>query len=113
VRQAIAKRPEWASIEEYAMVEFTDSASARIAIQMALGDVQVFELRHSIDKKKKHQPIKKCIPNRTVREDNHNSSSCPSGSEPEDGRVRLKRDFQGYPMYHVHNTSYPFQGIMS
>ncbi|KYN31247.1 CCR4-NOT transcription complex subunit 10 [Trachymyrmex septentrionalis] len=112
VRQAIAKRPEWASIEEYAMVEFTDSASARIAIQMALGDVQVFELRHSVDKKKKHQPTKKCIPNRTVREDNHNSSSCPSGSEPEDGRVRLKRGFQGYPMYHVHNTSYPFQAGM-
>lgn len=114
VRQAIAKRPEWASIEEYAMVEFTDSASARIAIQMTLGDVQVFELRHSVDKKKKHPPTKKCqIPNRTVREDNHNSSSCPSGSEPEDGRVRLKRGFQGYPMYHVHNTSYPFQGMPS
>ncbi|XP_018407194.1 PREDICTED: la-related protein 6 [Cyphomyrmex costatus] len=109
VRQAIARKPEWASIEEYAMVEFTDSASARIAIQMSLGDVQVFELRHSIDKKKKHQPTKKCILSRTAREDNHNSSSCPSGSEPEDGRVRLKRGFQGYPMYHVHNTNYPFQ----
>lgn len=109
VRQAIAKRPEWNSIEEYAMVEFTDSVSARIATQMTLGDAKVFELRHSVDKKKKHQLTKKCTLNRVAREDNYNSSSCPSGSEPEDGRVRLNRSFQGYPMYHIHNTGYPFQ----
>lgn len=95
------------------MIEFTDSVSARIATQMALGDTKVFELRHSADKKKK-QPTKKCTLDRVAREDNRNSStSCPSGSEPEDGRVRLKRGFQGYPMYHVHNTNYPFQGITS
>ncbi|XP_039302543.1 la-related protein 6 isoform X2 [Solenopsis invicta] len=112
VRQAIAKRPELTSIEECAMVEFTDSASARIATQMALGDAKIFELRHSVDKKKK-QPTKKCTLSKIAREDNHNSSSCPSGSEPEDGRLRLKRGFQAYPMYHVHNTNYPFQGPSS
>jgi len=94
------------------MVEFTDTASARIATQMVLDDVKVFELRHSADKKKKHQPTKKCTLNRIIK-DNQNSSSCPSGSEPEDGRIRLKRDFQRYSMYHAHNTSYPFQGIIS
>ncbi|XP_071639001.1 uncharacterized protein Achl isoform X2 [Temnothorax longispinosus] len=109
VRQAIAKRPDVVSIEECAMVEFTDSASTRIAMQMALGDAKVFELRPSVDKRRKHQPAKKCSLNRVAREDTHNSSSCPSGSEPEDGRVRLQRGFQGYPMCHVHTTSYPFQ----
>lgn len=109
VRQAIAKRPELASIEECAMVEFMDSISARIATQMALGNAKVFELRHSTDKKRKHQSTKKYGLNRVVGEDNHNSSSCPSGSEPEDGRVKFQRSFQGYPMYHVHNTSYAFQ----
>lgn len=43
MRQAIAKRPELASSEECAMVEFTDSASARTALQMILGDAKVFE----------------------------------------------------------------------
>lgn len=94
------------------MVEFTDSASARIAIQMVLGDAKIFELRHSADKKRKYQPTKKYTLNTITREDNHNSSSCPSGSEPEDGRVKHKRGFQSYPMYHVHTTSYPFQGIL-
>ncbi|KAL6261330.1 hypothetical protein P5V15_008850 [Pogonomyrmex californicus] len=107
VRQAIAKRPDLSSIEECAMIEFTDSASARIATQMALGDAKVFELRHSTEKKRKHQPMKKSTINRVAREDNHNSSSCPSGSEPEDGRIRHKKSFQGYPMCH---TTYPFQG---
>ncbi|XP_025073495.1 la-related protein 6 isoform X3 [Pogonomyrmex barbatus] len=106
VRQAIAKRPDLSSIEECAMIEFTDSASARIATQMALGDAKVFELRHSTEKKRKHQPMKKSTINRVAREDNHNSSSCPSGSEPEDGRIRHKKSFQGYPMCHT----YPFQG---
>lgn len=113
VRQAIAKRPELAFIEECAVIEFTDSVSARIATQMALGEAKVFELRHSADKKRKHQPTKKCSSNRATKEDNRNSSSCPSGSEPEDGRVRFQRSFQGCPMYHVHNTSYAFQGIIS
>ncbi|KAL0112104.1 hypothetical protein PUN28_013378 [Cardiocondyla obscurior] len=110
VKQAIVKRPELASTEECAMVEFTDSASARIATQMTLGNAKVLELRHHADKKRKHQPTKKLSLNRVAREDNHNSSSGPSGSEPEDGRVRIQRNFQGYPMYHVHNTGYPYQG---
>ncbi|XP_012525693.1 la-related protein 6 [Monomorium pharaonis] len=108
VRQAIAKRAELASMQECAMVEFTDSASARIATQMVSSDIKIFELRHSADKKKK-QSTKKCTLNTIAKEDNHNSSSCPSGSEPEDGRIRVKRGFHGYPMYHVYNTNYPFQ----
>ncbi|XP_011864607.1 PREDICTED: la-related protein 6 [Vollenhovia emeryi] len=113
VRQALAKRSELASVEECAMVEFTDSASVRIATQMTLGDAKILQLRSSADKKRKHQPTKKCSLNRVPKEDNHNSSSCPSGSEPEDGRVRFQRGFQGYPMYHIQNTNYPFQGPSS
>ncbi|XP_032665418.1 la-related protein 6-like [Odontomachus brunneus] len=109
VRQAISKRPELASSEECAMVEFTDSNSARIAMQMTtLGDAKVFELHQSADKKRKHQPTKKSVLNRVTREDNYNSSSCPSGSEPEDGRMRHKKSVPGYPMYHIH-AGYPFQ----
>lgn len=93
------------------MIEFMDSVSARIAVQMAQGDAKVFELRHSADKKRKHQPTKKRSPNGVTREDNPNSSSRPGGSEAEDGRVRFRRNFQGCPMYHVHNTNYAFQGI--
>lgn len=109
MRQAISKRPELASSEECAMVEFTDSSSARIALQMTtLGDAKVFELHPSADKKRKHQPTKKSVLNRVTREDNY-SSSCPSGSEPEDGRVRHKKSVPGYPMYHIHGN-YPFHG---
>lgn len=100
------------SSEECAMVEFTDSSSARIAMQMTtLGDAKVFELHQSADKKRKHQPTKKSVLNRVtgVREDHYNSSSCPSGSEPEEGRMRHKKNVQGYPMYHIH-SGYPFQG---
>lgn len=92
------------------MIEFTDSTSARIATQMALDNTKIFELHQSADKKKKYQPIKKSALNKVTRVDNYNSSSCPSGSEPEDGRVKHKKSFQGYPMYHLH-TGYPLQGI--
>lgn len=111
VRQAIAKRPELVSSEECAMVEFTDSASARIALQMVLGDAKVFELQQSADKKRKQQPTKKSALTRLTREDTYNSSSCASGSEAEDGRARTahKKPIHGYPMYHMY-PGHPFQG---
>ncbi|XP_006615014.1 la-related protein 6 [Apis dorsata] len=109
VRQAIAKRPELASSEECAMVEFTDSASARIALQMILGDAKVFELQQSSDKKRKQQPAKKSALTRLTKEEVYNSSSCASGSEPEDGKVRHKKPIHGYPMYHAY-PAHPFQG---
>lgn len=109
VRQAISKRPELTSNEEYAMVEFTDSVSVRIAMQMTLGNAKVFELHQSTDKKRKHQPTRKSFLSRIPRENNYNSSSCPSGSETEDGKARHKKSIQGYPLYHI-CTSYPSQG---
>ncbi|EFN66616.1 hypothetical protein EAG_15651 [Camponotus floridanus] len=111
VRQAISKRPELTSNEEYAMVEFTDSISVQIAMQMTLGNAKIFELHQSVDKKRKHQPTRKSVLNRIPRENNYNSSSCPSGSETEDGKGRHKKSIQGhsYPMYHIY-TSYPSQG---
>ncbi|OAD61955.1 La-related protein 6 [Eufriesea mexicana] len=109
VRQAIAKRPELASSEECAMVEFTDSASARTALQMTLGDAKVFELQQSSDKKRKQQPAKKSALTRLTKEEAYNSSSCASGSEAEDGRVRHKKPIHGYPMYHAY-PGHPFQG---
>lgn len=111
VRQAIAKRPELVSSEECAMVEFTDSASARIALQMTLGEAKVFELQQSADKKRKQQPAKKSALTRLTREESYNSSSCASGSEAEDGRTRTthKKPVHGYPMYHVY-PGHPFQG---
>ncbi|GAB1866968.1 CCR4-NOT transcription complex subunit 10 [Camponotus japonicus] len=109
VRQAISKRPELTSNEEYAMVEFTDSISVQIAMQMALGNAKIFELHQSVDKKRKHQPTRKSVLSRIPRENNYNSSSCPSGSETEDGKARHKKSIQGYPMYHIY-TNYPSQG---
>ncbi|CAL7936012.1 unnamed protein product [Xylocopa violacea] len=109
VRQAIAKRPELASSEECAMVEFTDSASARTALQMALGDAKVFELQQSSDKKRKQQLTKKSALTRLTKEESYNSSSCPSGSEAEDGRARHKKPIHGYSMYHPY-PGHTFQG---
>ena len=109
VRQAIAKRPELASSEECAMVEFTDSACARVALQMTFGDAKVFELQQSSDKKRKQQPAKKSALTRLAKEEAYNSSSCPSGSEAEDGRARHKKPIHGYPMYHAY-PGHPFQG---
>lgn len=93
------------------MVEFTDSASARTALQMILGDAKVFELQQSSDKKRKQQPAKKNVLTRLTKEEVYNSSSCPSGSEPEDGRARHKKPIHGYPMYHAY-PAHPFQGIL-
>ncbi|XP_053989830.1 uncharacterized protein LOC128882275, partial [Hylaeus volcanicus] len=112
VRQAIAKRPELASSDECAMVEFTDSASARTALQMTFGDAKVFELQQSSDKKRKQQPAKKSAVTRLAKEEAYNSSSCASGSEAEDGRARHKKPVltnHGYPMYHAY-PGHPFQG---
>lgn len=109
VRQAISKRPELTFNEEYAMVEFTDSGSVRIAMQMTLENAKIFELHQSADKKRKHQFTKKNVLNRISKENNYNSSSCPSGSEAEDGKVRHKKSIQGYPTYHIY-TNYSAQG---
>ncbi|KZC13925.1 PREDICTED: la-related protein 6 [Dufourea novaeangliae] len=109
VRQVIAKRPDLASNEECAMVEFTDSASARLALQMAFGDAKVFELQQSGDKKRKQQSTKKGALTRLAKEEAYNSSSCASGSEVEDGRVRQKKPIHGYPVYHAY-PGHPYQG---
>ncbi|XP_029178797.1 la-related protein 6 [Nylanderia fulva] len=111
VRQAISKRPELASNEEYAMVEFTDSISVQIAMQMTLGDAKIYELHQLADKKRKHQSTRKGVLNRISRENNiyYNSSSCPSGSETEDGKARYKKNIEGHSTYHIHR-SYPSQG---
>ncbi|KOX77545.1 La-related protein 6 [Melipona quadrifasciata] len=108
VRQAIAKRPELASSEECAMVEFTDSASARAALQMILGDAKVFELQQSNDKKRKQQPAKKSALTRLTKEEAYNSS-CASGSEAEDGRARHKKPIYTYPIYHAY-PGHSYQG---
>lgn len=109
VRQAISKRPELTSNEEYAMIEFIDSIAVRNAMQMTLGTAKIFELHQSIDKKRKHQATRKSVLSKIPRENNYNSSSCPSGSETEDGKARHKKSIQGYPLYHI-CTSYPSQG---
>lgn len=90
------------------MIEFTDSASARLALEMNLGDAKIFELQQS-DKKRKQQPTKKTIVTKLTKEDTYNSSSCASGSETEDGKAKYKKAVHGYPIYHVY-PSHPFQG---
>ncbi|KAK2576644.1 hypothetical protein KPH14_005307 [Odynerus spinipes] len=109
VRQAISKRQELEPTEECAMIEFTDSASARLALQMNLGDAKVFELQQLSDKKRKQQPAKKTIVTRVTKEETYNSSSCASGSEAEDGKTKYKKAVHGYPVYHVY-PGHPFQG---
>ncbi|XP_047363536.1 la-related protein 6 isoform X1 [Vespa velutina] len=108
VRQAISKRQELKPTEECAMIEFTDSASARLALEMNLGDAKIFELQQS-DKKRKQQLTKKTIVTKLTKEDTYNSSSCASGSEAEDGKAKYKRAVHGYPIYHVY-PGHPFQG---
>lgn len=134
VRQAIAKRPELANSEECALIEFTDSAAARAALSMSLGDARIYELQQSPsnDKKRKQQsqpnqqpksqhqqqPVaatKKSVHARIARENAYNSSSCASGSEAEDPRVtRNGRQTRAHPVcQHVAfapNTGHTFQG---
>lgn len=110
VRQAIAKRPELASSDECAMVEFTDSASARAALLMNLGDAKLFELQQSPEKKRKQQPTKKSAVTKISKEETaYNSSSCASGSEAEDPRIKHKRPIHSFPVYHVY-PGHPYQG---
>lgn len=112
VRQAISKRPELANSEECALVEFTDSASARTAMRMNIGDMRVYELQQSTEKKRKQQPNKKNAVARIAREDIYNSSSCASGSEAEDSRSRHRRSVHGHPMYPMAMyPGQPYQGI--
>lgn len=92
------------------MIEFTDSASARIALQMTLGDAKVCELQQSSDKKRKQQSKKSPL-TRLAKEESYNSSSCASGSEAEDERVRHKKPTYGYHMYHAY-PGHSFQGIV-
>ncbi|XP_014602101.1 PREDICTED: la-related protein 6 isoform X1 [Polistes canadensis] len=112
VRQAISKRQELKPTEECAMIEFTDSASARLALEMNLGDAKIFELQQLSDKKRKQQPTKKTIVTKLTKEDSYNSSSCASGSEAEDGKAKYRRAVHGYPIYHVYpgHPGHPFQG---
>ncbi|XP_046426332.1 la-related protein 6 [Neodiprion fabricii] len=111
VRQAISKRQELATSEECALVEFTDSASARTAQQMSLGDMRVYELQQSAEKKRKQQPGKKNAVTRISREEIYNSSSCASGSEAEDGRSRHRRPVHGHPIYPMAvYPGQPYQG---
>lgn len=110
VRQAIAKRPELATSEECALVEFTDSASARTAMQMSIGEMRVYELQQSAEKNKRKQQTgnKKNAVTRIAREEAYNSSSCASGSETEDGRTRHRRPIHpGHPIYPM--AMYPGQ----
>ncbi|XP_043502752.1 la-related protein 6 isoform X2 [Polistes fuscatus] len=112
VRQAISKRQELKPTEECAMIEFTDSASARLALEMNLGGAKIFELQQLSDKKRKQQPTKKTIVTKLTKEDSYNSSSCASGSEAEDGKAKYRRAVHGYPIYHVYpgHPGHPFQG---
>ncbi|XP_043266508.1 la-related protein 6 isoform X2 [Venturia canescens] len=101
VRQAIAKRSELAGSEECALVEFTDSAAARAAMRLSLGDAQIYELQQSSNTDKKRKQVvqrqaaqhpsvpatKKTVHTTMPRENTYNSSSCASGSEAEDPRI--------------------------
>lgn len=87
------------------MIEFTDSAAARAAQQLTLGDAVIYELQQisSGEKKRKQQssqqqnqpqsqPSKKSVAARlsAARENVYNSSSCPSGSEEDNRGSKFK-----------------------
>ncbi|XP_011312354.1 la-related protein 6 [Fopius arisanus] len=102
IRQAIAKKSELGSDEECALIEFTDSASARAALALSLGDAKMFEMQQIAvsDKKRKQQQTKeglgvgakKSAGSRiNVRQNGYNSSSCPSGSDEEIRSCRIAR----------------------
>ncbi|XP_034936527.1 uncharacterized protein Achl [Chelonus insularis] len=103
IRQAISKRPELGSDEECALIEFTDSAAAREAQKLNLGDTKIYELQQITagEKKRKQQsnqqqqqqsqPVKKNVVQRnSAPRENIYSSSCPSGSEEENKNLRIK-----------------------
>ncbi|KAG8040898.1 hypothetical protein G9C98_001886 [Cotesia typhae] len=130
VRQAISKRPELGTDDECALIEFTDSAAARAAQQLTLGDAVIYELQQisSGEKKRKQQssqqqiqpqsqPSKKSVAARlsAARENVYNSSNCPSGSEEDNrgskfksGRVyQSKRDIIPPSPYTCHGPPSP------
>lgn len=93
------------------MIEFTDSASARAAMKLSLGEAKIFELQSIGEKKKKQQPTKK----QNKKDDNCHTSSC---SEPEDGRIKHKRLMHLapppppiYPPMHIYQP-HPYQGAI-
>ena len=91
------------------MIEFIDSASARMALQLSLGEAKIYALQQPADKKKKQQPPKKNPVTRVSREETYNnSSSCASGSENEEGKSRHRRQMYNHPVYHVF-TGHPYQ----
>lgn len=90
------------------MIEFIDSASARMALQLSLGEAKIYALQQPADKKKKQQPPKKNPVARVSREETYNSSSCASGSENEEGKSRHRRQIYNHPVYHVF-TGHPYQ----
>ncbi|CAG5088435.1 Similar to LARP6: La-related protein 6 (Homo sapiens) [Cotesia congregata] len=104
VRQAISKRPELGTDDECALIEFTDSAAARAAQQLTLGDAVIYELQQisSGEKKRKQQssqqqnqpqsqPSKKSVAARlSAARENVYSSSCPSGSEEDNRGSKFK-----------------------
>ncbi|KAK0090309.1 hypothetical protein PV325_001540 [Microctonus aethiopoides] len=113
VRQALAKRTELMPDEECAVIEFTDSAAARTAQTLDLGEAKIFELQQTStgEKKRKQQssgqqqyhqqqsqPTKKGAGARlsAARENVYSSSGIPSGSEDDTHPSRIKsRVYQG------------------
>ncbi|KAF7995531.1 hypothetical protein HCN44_006638 [Aphidius gifuensis] len=105
VRQAIAKKSELGNDDECALIEFTDSSSARNAQKLIIGNAKIYELQQfsSNDKKRKQQLNqqkeqqngKKNLTLRmsTAREKSYiNSSSCPSGSEDDIRNFRISKN---------------------
>lgn len=99
--------------EECAVIEFTDSAAARTAQTLDLGEAKIFELQQTStgEKKRKQQssgqqqyhqqqsqPMKKGAGARlsAARENGYSSSGFPSGSEDDTHPSRIKsRVYQG------------------
>ncbi|XP_008559293.1 la-related protein 6 [Microplitis demolitor] len=112
VRQAISKKQELETDEECALIEFTDSAAARAAQQLTLGEAVIYELQQisTGEKKRKQQlsqqqnqlqsqPSKKSVAARlsAARENVYSSLNCPNSSEEDIRSSRLKssRIYQG------------------
>ncbi|XP_063974045.1 la-related protein 6 [Diachasmimorpha longicaudata] len=120
IRQAIAKKSEVGIDEECAVIEFTDSAAARAAVGLSLGEAKMFELQTSASEKKRKQAlvakegqgaaVKKSAGNRiaAARQNAYNSSSCPSGSDEE---IRSSRSPRGGKRMEVGaRTNFPASG---
>lgn len=105
----MAKKPELGNDDECALIEFTDSASARAAQKLKIGETKIYELQQfsSNEKKRKQQsssqqkeqqsqqPAKKssAIRNSSGRDNLYiNSSSCQSGSEEDTRTFRISKN---------------------